>query len=46
MEVAFDNLALKDLHFWKKSGNIAKIQKLLSTIKESPYMNCVKNPRR
>lgn len=40
MEVAFDNLALKDLHFWKKSGNIAiqaKIQKLLSTIKESPY---------
>jgi toxin YoeB len=40
MEVTFDELALKDLQFWKKSGNTAiqtKIQKLLSSIQESPY---------
>ena len=40
MEIAFDELALKDLQFWKDSGNIAiqkKIQKLLSDIQESPY---------
>jgi toxin YoeB len=40
MEVAFDDVALKDLQFWKESGNIAiqtKIQKLLLHIKESPY---------
>jgi toxin YoeB len=40
MEVAFDELAMKDLQFWKDSGNIAiqkKIQKLLSDIQESPY---------
>ena len=40
MEVTFDELALKDLQFWKKSGNTAiqtKIQKLLSSIQESPF---------
>ena len=40
MEVAFDDLALKDLQFWKESGNTAiqtKIQKLLFSIQESPY---------
>lgn len=40
MEVAFDEVALNDLKFWKKSGNIIvqkKIEKLISAIKESPY---------
>ena len=40
MEVDFDEEALEDLQFWKKSGNKAiqtKIQKLLSNMKESPY---------
>ncbi len=40
MEVAFDEVALEDLKYWKKSGNIPvqiKIEKLILAIKESPY---------
>lgn len=40
MEVAFDEIALNDLDFWKKSGNTSvqkKIEKLISAIRESPY---------
>ncbi len=40
MEVAFDEVALNDLKFWKKSGNAVvqkKIEKLILAIKETPY---------
>lgn len=40
MEIAFDEEALEDLEFWKKSRNTSiqkKIQNLLSSIIESPY---------
>lgn len=40
MEIVFDEIALKDIQYWKKSGNPAiqnKIQKLLLEIKENPY---------
>ncbi len=40
MEIAFDDVALMDLQFWKKSGNIPiqkKIQKLLTVIKNEPF---------
>ncbi len=40
MEVAFDEIALGDLNYWKKSGNTGiqrKIEKLILAIKESPY---------
>ena len=40
MEVAFDELALKDIQFWKESGNVAiqkKIPKLILNIQESSY---------
>ncbi len=40
MEINFDEVALKDLEFWKKSGNTTiqkKIQKLLQNVQESPY---------
>ncbi len=41
MEIAFDEMAEKDIQYWKKSGNTAmqkKIQKLLLAIKEEPYL--------
>lgn len=40
MEVALDEIALEDLKFWKKSGNLAvqkKIQALIIAIQQSPY---------
>jgi len=40
MEIVFDEIALKDIQYWKKSGNPViqkKIQKLLLEIKENPY---------
>ena len=40
MEVNFDEVTLKDLQYWQKSGNTViqtKIQKLLLNIIESPY---------
>lgn len=40
MEVAYDEIALQDIQYWKKSGNITvqkKIQKLIDAIKEEPY---------
>jgi toxin YoeB len=40
MEVAFDEVALGDLGFWKNSGNKAiqkKIEELILDITESPY---------
>ncbi len=40
MEIAFDEVAIKDIQYWKKSGNAIiqkKIQKLLSVIKEEPF---------
>lgn len=40
MEVAFMDIALEDLEFWKKSGNKAiqkKIEELILAIKKSPY---------
>jgi len=40
MEIAFDEVALQDIQYWKKSGNIIiqkKIQKLLMAIKQEPY---------
>ncbi len=40
MEVAFMDIALEDLEFWKKSGNNAiqkKIEALILAIKKSPY---------
>jgi toxin YoeB len=40
MEVAFDEVALEDLIFWRNSGNKLvqkKIEKLLEAIKEAPY---------
>ncbi|MEO8961514.1 MAG: type II toxin-antitoxin system YoeB family toxin [Ginsengibacter sp.] len=45
MEVAFDELALKDIQFWKEFGNVAiqkKIQKLILNIQESPYLGIEK----
>lgn len=41
MEIDFDEEALEDLEFWKKSGSSAiqkKIQSLLASIIESPYV--------
>lgn len=41
MEVAFDELTLKDIQFWKESGNVTiqkRIQKLILNIQESPYV--------
>ncbi|MFD2285665.1 Txe/YoeB family addiction module toxin [Pedobacter petrophilus] len=40
MEIAFDEVAEKDLLFWKKSGNKAiqnKIQELIQSIALSPF---------
>ena len=40
MEIDFDEEAQADLQFWKKSGNTViqtKIQKLLTSMKESPF---------
>ncbi|MEP6512447.1 MAG: Txe/YoeB family addiction module toxin [Parafilimonas sp.] len=40
MEIIFSPQSLEDLQFWKQSGNIKiqnKIQKLLESIKETPY---------
>ena len=40
MEIIFSPEALEDLQFWKQSGNIKiqnRIQKLLESIKETPY---------
>lgn len=40
MEVAYDEIALQDILYWKKSGNTAaqkKIQRLIDAIKEEPY---------
>ena len=40
MEVIFSPESLEDLQFWKQSGNVKiqnKIQKLLESIKETPY---------
>lgn len=40
MEIGFTDEALKDLHYWKKSGDKAiqkKIQSLLEDIKNSPF---------
>lgn len=40
MEIAFDEVALQDIQYWKKTGNIIiqkKIQKLLIAIKQEPY---------
>ena len=40
MEIAFDEVALEDLNFWKNSGNRVvqkKIKKLIAAIKETPY---------
>lgn len=40
MEVDYSEQALKDISFWKKSGNLAiqkKISLLISAIQETPY---------
>ena len=40
MEIIFSPQSLEDLQFWKQSGNVKiqnKIQKLLESIKETPY---------
>jgi len=40
MEIVFSPESLEDLQFWKQSGNVKiqnKIQKLLESIKETPY---------
>jgi toxin YoeB len=40
MEIIFSPESLEDLQFWKQSGNVKiqnKIQKLLESIKETPY---------
>lgn len=40
MEIVFSPESLEDLQFWKQSGNIKiqnKIEKLLESIKETPY---------
>ena len=40
MEIIFDQIALKDIQLWKKSGNVAaqkRIEKLLLSIKETPF---------
>jgi toxin YoeB len=40
MEIIFSPESLEDLQFWKQSGNLKiqnKIQKLLESIKETPY---------
>lgn len=41
MEIIFSPEALEDLQFWKQSGNVKiknKIQQLLESIKETPYI--------
>jgi toxin YoeB len=48
MEVSFDEVALEDLEYWKKSGNTViqpKIQRLLLNIIESPYSGIGKPER-
>ncbi len=45
MEIAFDEVALQDIQYWKKSGNTAiqkRIQKLLTAIKEESYFGIEK----
>ena len=40
MEIVFDQIALKDIQIWKKSGNVAaqkRIEKLLLSIKQTPF---------
>ena len=40
MEIAFDEIALRDIQFWKKSGNTViqkKIQNLLKAIEQDPF---------
>jgi toxin YoeB len=40
MEIAFDEIALQDIQFWKKSGDVViqkKIQTLLNAIQTEPY---------
>ena len=40
MEIIFSPESLEDLQLWKQSGNVKiqnKIQKLLESIKETPY---------
>ena len=40
MEIIYSETALKDIAFWKKSGNIGiqkKIQSLLEDIKRTPF---------
>ncbi len=53
MEIAFDEIALQDIQFWKKSGNIViqkKIRNLLKVIENEPYSGIGKSegkwPRR
>jgi toxin YoeB len=40
MEIGYDNEALQDIFYWKKSGNTAvqkRITKLLEAIEQDPY---------
>lgn len=40
MEIVFDQIALKDIQIWKKSGNVVlqkRNEKLLISIKETPF---------
>lgn len=40
MEIVFNQIALKDIQIWKKSGNVAaqkRIEKLLLSIKRTPF---------
>jgi len=40
MEIVFDQIALKDIPIWKKSGNVTvqkRIGKLLLSIKQTPF---------
>lgn len=40
MEIIFSSEALKDLEYWKKSGNksvVEKIKRLIEEIKQTPY---------
>jgi len=40
MEIVFSDRAIKDIEYWKKSGNVAvqkKITRLFESIKKSPH---------
>jgi toxin YoeB len=40
MEITFSSEALKDLEYWKKSGNkpvVEKIKRLIEEIQQTPY---------